>query len=284
MGGHDGVAAGESGKAFAHMAGSEIFATLFDSRRVWAVASIHGEVERLARLHAGLWEKLRSGDRLVYLGNTIGRGPHSAETLDELLAFRRAFMTLEPSERPQVAFLRGGQEEMWQKLLQLQFATDPRGVLEWMLQQGVDATLASYGFDVEDARRAAGSGAVGLTRWTQTLRSRIQAAAGHYDLMGAVRRAAMTDDGALLFVNAGLDPARPLETQRDSFWWNSGSFARIDQPFAGYRRVVRGFERSRPGLEMGEFTATLDAGCGFGGPLLAACLLPDGSVAEALEA
>lgn len=266
------------------MAGSQIFATLADYRRVWAVASIHGEADRLAALHAGLWEKLRPGDRLVYLGNIIGRGPYSAETIDELLVFRRAFMTLQPAEQPQVAYLRGGQEEMWQKLLQLQFATDPRGVLEWMLQQGVAATLASYGFDVEEARRAAGSGAVGLTRWTQALRSRIQASPGHYDFMAAIRRAAMTDDGALLFVNAGLDPSRPLETQRDSFWWGGSGFGRIEQPFAGYHRVVRGFERRRPGLELGAFTATLDAGCGFGGPLLAACLLPDGSLEEALEA
>lgn len=266
------------------MASSQIFATLSDYNRVWAVASVHGEVERLMALHAGLWEKLRPGDRLVYLGNVIGRGPYSSQTIDELLIFRRAVMTLQPSEQPQVVFLRGAQEEMWQKLLQLQFATDPRGVLEWMLQQGVAETLASYGLGVEDARRAAGSGAVGLTRWTQALRSAIQAAPGHYDFMAAVRRAAMTDDGSLLFVNAGLDPSRPLEAQRDSFWWSSSSFSRLDQPFGDYRRVVRGFDRNRPGLEVGEFAATLDAGCGFGGPLLAACILPDGTFEEALEA
>lgn len=266
------------------MAGSQIFASLSGYRRVWAVASIHGEAERLTALHAGLWDRLHPGDRLVYLGNMIGRGPDSAATIDELLSFRRAFMTLEPAEEPQVIYLRGAQEEMLQKLLQLQFATDPRGVLEWMLQQGVEETLRAYGCDIEDARRVAGSGAVGIARWTQSLRSRIQGSPGHYDFMAAIRRAAMSDDGALLFVNAGIDPARPLESQRDSFWWNGSGFAEITEPYRGYRRIVRGFDRKRPGLEIREFTATIDGGCGFGGPLLAACILPDGSFEEALEA
>ena len=42
------------------------------------------------------------------------------------------------SDVDDVAYLRGNQEEMWQKLLQLQFATDPRGVLKWMFEQGVE--------------------------------------------------------------------------------------------------------------------------------------------------
>ncbi|MDF2097347.1 hypothetical protein [Aquibaculum arenosum] len=276
---------GKQQDAAANMAASQIFATLTDDyQRVWAVASIHGEVGRLEALHAGLWDRLRPGDRLVYLGNAIGRGPDSCATIDELLSFRRAFMTLQPEEAPQVVFLRGAQEEMWQKLLQLQFATDPPGVLEWMLQQGVAETLAAYGFDMEEARRAASSGAVGVTRWTQALRQRIQAAPGHYAFMGEIRRAALTDDGALLFVNAGLDPSRPLETQRDSFWWSSAAFARMSEPYGSYHRVVRGFDPRHPGVEIGDFTATLDAGCGFGGTLLAACVLPDGTIEEALEA
>src|SRR5690625_3041164 len=163
------------------MAASQIFATLVGYQRVWAVASIHGEAERLAALHSGLWERMRPGDRLVYLGNIIGRGPQSARAVDEILTFRRAFITLQPDEVPQVVFLRGAQEEMLQKLLQLQFATDPRGVLEWMLQQGVEETVLAYGGDLEEARRATGSGAVAVARWTQSLRSRIQASPGHYD-------------------------------------------------------------------------------------------------------
>ena len=42
------------------------------------------------------------------------------------------------------AYLRGSQEEMWHKVLQLQFAADPRGVLAWMLEQGLGTTLVNH--------------------------------------------------------------------------------------------------------------------------------------------
>ena len=55
-------------------------------------------------------------------------------------------------------------------------------------------------------------------------------------------RAAYTDDGALLFVHAGLDADRPLSAQSDSLWWGTGSFAKLDRSYGGFIRVVRGFE------------------------------------------
>ncbi|SMF38439.1 serine/threonine protein phosphatase 1 [Tistlia consotensis] len=266
------------------MSDRPIFATLPQARRVWAVASVHGEAERLRRLHDLLWPRLQPGDRLVYLGNLLGHGAAVAETLDEVLLFRRAVMAVEPAEAAHVVLLRGGQEEMWQKLLQLQFATDPKAVLDWMLDNGVGATLEAYGGSVEEARRQAATGVVGITRWTQQLRASIQAHGGHFEVFGALRRAAFTDDGGLLFVNAGLDPSRPLEAQRDSFWWGGAGFAGLTQPYGGYRRIVRGFERSHPGLVESPFTVTLDGGCGFGGPLLAGCLALGGELLETLEA
>jgi serine/threonine protein phosphatase 1 len=259
------------------------FAVLHSARRVWAVGAVHGEVERLGRLHAELWPRLQLCDRIVYLGNMIGRGENSAETVDELLHFRLNALARPHSEAEDVVYLRGSQEEMWQKLLTLQFATDPRGVLEWMLEQGVGATLRSYGIEVEGARRGAGSGPAALTRWTGRLRQAIQARPGHYQLMSALRRAAFTDDGALLFVNTGLDPSRPLEAQRDSFWWSGGAFHSIGAPYSGFRRILRGFDPSHAGYVVTDYTVTLDGGCGFGGPLIAACVTAEGEIAERIE-
>jgi len=182
-----------------------------------------------------------------------------------------------------VVSLRGSQEEMWQKLLQLQFATDPRGVLRWMIDQGVGATLESYGVPAAEALRDAATGTVGLTRWTGRLRQTIQATPGHYPLMGILKRAAYTDDGALLFVNTGLDPSRPLEAQSDSFWWSSGKFHHIAAPYGPFRRIVRGFDPSHAGFAVTDYTATLDGGCGFGGTLIAACFTPDGAIADKVE-
>ena len=56
------------------MADQQKFARLRAYRRVWAVAAVHGEAERLGQLHAALWRRLEPGDRVVYLGNMIGRG------------------------------------------------------------------------------------------------------------------------------------------------------------------------------------------------------------------
>jgi len=126
--------------------------------RIWAVSSIHGEAEALNRLHRAMVPRLRYGDRLVYLGNMIGRGPKVTATLDALLRFRGLFMARPDAFACDIVHLRGSQEEMWQKLLQLQFATDPKAVLQWMLDQGVAASLESYGINPTEGLREAAAG------------------------------------------------------------------------------------------------------------------------------
>lgn len=260
------------------------FAAITEARRVWAIGAIHGEAARLERMHELIAERFEPGDCIVYLGNMLGRGPDVATTVDMLLEFRLAVMAVDPREAASVFFLRGSQEEMWQKLLQLQFATNPKSVMAWMLQHGVDATLRAYGCTAEEAQHQASVGTVALTRWTLGLRERIRGRPGHLDLMTALRRAAFDEKAGLLFVSAGLDPTRPLEAQKDSFWWGSAAFDRIDEPYAGFHRVVRGFSPERPGLHVTDVTVTLDGGCGRGGSLLSACLLPSGEIVETLEA
>lgn len=260
------------------------FVAIRAARRIWAVGAIHADADRLRRLHSRMWPRLDLCDRIVYLGNMIGRSPAARETLDALLNFRLHVLARPHSDADDVMYLRGGQEEMWQKLLQLQFAADPRAVLEWMVSQGVGATLESYGVAVDDALREAAAGTVSLTRWTGHLRQAIYAQSGHHQIMSALRRAAYTEDGVLLFVNSGLDPSRPLEAQSDSFWWSSGAFGRIAEPYGTFRRIVRGFDPSHAGYKETEFTVTVDAGCGFGGPLMAACIQADGEVLEVIEA
>jgi serine/threonine protein phosphatase 1 len=260
------------------------FAVLHSARRVWAVAAIHGEAARLARLHAALERRFAPGDRLVYLGNFLGRGPQIRETLDLLLDFRRWLLARPLSFAYDIAFLRGGQEEMWQKLLQIQFAPNPREVLGWMLNQGVGATLAAYGGDPRQAENAVREGALAVTRWSSGLRGAMQAQPGHYQLMAALRRAAYTDDHRLLFVSGGLDPERPLSEQNDSFWWGGTGFSRLDQPYGDFVRVVRGHDRSQGGPASGPYSATIDAGCGYGGPLMAVCFLSSGDADDLIEA
>lgn len=261
----------------------ERFVELTRARRVWAVAAVHGEAERLAALHDAIGARFESGDRLVYLGDLMGGGDVRA-AVTEALRFRRLVLAQPPLYMPEdVVHLRGRQEEMWHKLLQIHFAPKPKELLRWMLDRGVDATLRAYGGDVAQGFSAADEGMLALTRWTGRLKAAMQAAPGHQPWFASLRRYAHTGEGGVLFVHAGLDPARSLADQRDAFWWESGSFGRAAAGYAGFARVVRGFDPTGGGWAEDGAVLTIDGGCGRGGPLCAVCLAPDGTLLERLE-
>ncbi len=262
---------------------SDIYGRLVRARRVWAVGAIHGDAHRVVALHSRLAPRLAAGDRLVYLGNYLGYGPAPALTLDALILFRRLFLARRNAFLGDIVFLRGSQEEIWQKLLELQFAPDPRELLPWMLEHGVEATLVSYGIDSRQGLAACREGVLAVTRWTASIRAAIDARSGHRPFLSALRRAAFTDDGKLLFVHAGVDPSKPLDLQGDMFWWCDKDILRFTAPFAGYARVVRGIDRQHAGLVEAPYAVSIDAGCGFGGTLLAVCFAPDGTVVERIE-
>jgi serine/threonine protein phosphatase 1 len=263
---------------------SEPFGRLVRARRIWAVGCVHGEAARLEALHARIAERFDAGDRLVYLGDYLGYGPDSAGTLDAILGFRSAILAQRNAFLGDVVLLRGSQEEMWHKLLELQFAPNPREVLAWMLDHGVAATLGSYGIDPKPGTAACRDGVLAITRWTGTVRAAVAARPGHRLLLSALRRAAFTDDGGLLLVNAGVDPNKPLDLQRDVFWWGLRDILELAEPYSGYRRIVCGYHRRHAGLIETPNVVALDAGCGLGGPLLAACFAPDGRILARLEA
>jgi hypothetical protein len=267
------------------MAESQKFAILRKTRRIWAVGAIHGEAARLAALHdmrAGRFAL--PGDRIVYLGNYLGRGPDVGGTVEELLDFRRRALALPGMFAADIVYLRGGQEEMWQKLLQVQFAVNPREVLDWMLGQGLGATLAAYGLDPRRGLAAARDGTLSLSRWTAGIRGAIAARPGHRDFLSALRRAAYDEESRVLLVHAGVDPSRPLASQGDTLWWGAPGFGRWDRPFGEFDRVVRGYDPAHGGIVETPFAVTADSGCGFGGALTALCLSAQGEVVDRIEA
>ena len=251
--------------------------------RVWAIGAIRGEATKLHALHKLISSKLRAGDKLVYLGNIIGHSAAVRETVDEVLRFRREFLSIPGNCIGDYAILRGRQEEILHKLLELQFAVNPRDVLSWMIEQGAGPTIEAYGGTARDGDVATAQGAVALTRWTQSLRAGLKAAPGHRELLSSLKHAAYTADGALVFVHAGLDPARPLDSQGDSLWWNTAGFENITEPFFDTERVVRGLDPEHGGMVKSEFTLSLDAGCGFGGDLVAAAITPGAEQIEGLS-
>lgn len=280
------------------------FARLAPARRVWAVAAVRGERARLSALHAALETRVWLGDRLVYLGNVLGIGPDVGGTLDEILLFRRAVLARPGFEPEDVVLLRGAQEEMLHRLLRLQYAPGPATAVEavrWMADHGIGATLAAYGATVAEGLRAAGQGAVERARWTAGLMAAIRSRPGHENLLTTLKRAAFTvphdlagEAPGVLFVAAGLNPDRPFDAQGDSFWWDDPGFERAaagiigedgeTRGWGGFARLVRGFCRRADGPVEHGFGVTLDAGCGLGGRLVAACFAPTGEILEVLEA
>jgi len=260
------------------------FAQLRDARRVWAIASINGAARRLTRLHDAISARFEEGDRVVYLGNYIGYGDAVRATIDELLDFRRRILGRQHGFACDVAFLRGSQEEMWQKLLELQFATNPGEVLQWMVSAGMEASVQAYGGDLRQGFAATRDGPRTITRWTGALRSAMNAAPGHTGLFSALRHAAFSEKLSVLFVHAAIDPSRPLAAQGDAFWWGREDILELKGSFEGFRRVVRGIDREQRSFIERDFAVSLNGSTGRFGGLTAACFGTGGEVLELIEA
>ena len=262
----------------------EKFARLWGARRIWAIASINGAAQRLVRLHDTISNRFQEGDRVVYLGNYVGYGDAVLATIDELLNFRRRVLGRQHGFACDVAFLRGAQEEMWQKLLQLQFAPNPREVLQWTVCAGMEATVRAYGGDLRQGFAAARDGPLTITRWTGALRSVMNATPGHTALFSALRHAAFTEEQGVLFVHAAIDPSRPLAAQGDAFWWGRDDILELSSSFEGFQRIVRGIDREQRSFIEREFAVSLNGGTGRSGRLTAACFSARGEVLELIEA
>lgn len=262
------------------------FSMLGKARRIFAISAIHGEIERLTLLHDEIFPYIEAGDRVIYTGNYIGYGEHSHHVLDEILAFRRAVLA-KPSMIPSdLIYLRGAQEEMWQKLLQLQFAPDPTKALTWMLGNGLSNTLYAYGLCPHDGIEACRQGIVGLSKWTNHIRETLKKNAGHDRFSTQLVRAAYTSQDSgypMLFVNAGINTSKPLEHQGDSFWWAHDQFEKLDQPYKPFEKIIRGYDPTHKGVNYNGIKATIDGGCGFGGTLVCSAFTPNGEIIDTVE-
>ena len=145
--------------------------------------------------------------------------------------------------KPQsIVFLRGAQEEMFSKLLQLQLAPNPTEIVDWMFDHGVNKTIKSYGFSEKEVRNIASSGTMQISKWTSNLNKSIQMCPGHMQYFLNLKHAAYSHTKKILFVNRGVDITRPLSAQNDCFWWGFQNFSTIQAPYKTFERIVRGYE------------------------------------------
>lgn len=260
-----------------HSNDDERFIDIGTPNRIWTIPSIHSDVWQLVRTHDALLDKIQPGDRLIYLGNYIGYGETPLETIDEVLTFRRMLLSKAGMIPSDIIFLRGVQEEMWLKLLQLHFAPNPYGILGYIIDNGMETMLRALGTSAEDGLRVTREGVLSMTKWTNFLREQIRKRQGFDKFFSVLKRAAYTcasSDAPLLFVNAGVDPLKPLQEQTDSFWWSGKNFNAINQNYQNFHKVIRGYDPNHEGPNLNCVTASLDGGCGFGGPLLTALINP----------
>lgn len=272
-------------KSVPRMSHSDRFTVIRAATRIWVIAAIHGDLDRLVAVHDEIAMDIKPGDRIVYTGNYFGYGTDLPAVLDELLRFRAWFLSHPPYQHSDdIIYLRGAQEEMWGKLMQLQFAPNPAAVLEWIGARGLREMIEAIGLSFEEGIAKAHEGTLAMTHWTNRVRETGRLLPGHDALMASLKRAAYTDDGLILFVHTGIDPEKALSRQSDSFWWASQSFKALNEPYRGFHRVFRGFDPEAQGLLESEFTVSIDGGCGRGGSLYAIRILSNGEIDQRIAA
>lgn len=266
---------------------SSKFISLGVPQRVWAIPAIHSEAERLYHLHDQIAAHFQTGDKIVYMGNYSGYNPGAIATINELLTFRRLILSIQGVRPNDIIYLRGTQEELFQRLYQLAFSPTQTDTFLWMLGNGLGATLSDYGVCAHEGIEACRNGTVALTRYIETIRRAVRQHKGHETFFSQTVRAAYTEGFGpypMLFVHAGLNNETNLDNQGDAIWWGDEQFLTISEPYKPFEKVVRGYDPKHSGIELNCVTATLDNGCGFGGNLICTGFDQDGQITETLAA
>ena len=221
------------------------FVELKKSNKLWAIGSIHSNLKSFTSIKEFLLNNFEANDKLIFLGNVIGLGNNSKETLSSVIDLRFNLMSKFKLNPDSIVFLRGAQEEMFSKLLQLQLAPNPNEIIEWMFDHGVNETIKSYGFSEDEVKNIASSGTINISKWTINLNKTIYNNPGHTEYFLNLKHAAYSHTKKILFVNRGVDVTRPLSAQNDCFWWGFQNFSLIDKPYKTFSRIVRGYESER---------------------------------------
>lgn len=225
-------------------------------KRTFAVGDIHGHAVLLDRLLLQLRERAEPGDRLVFIGDYIDRGPDSRGVIDRVMELRGGVW-----DGP-VVTLRGNHEDMlldeWRETRQYDLGL-------WRVNGGRE-TLESYLEGVVV---------------TLTTPSKPAIPAEHREFIGGT--AYWFEDEHAYYVHAGFRP-RTLPSEVDEFdlLWIRTDF--IESDYAWDKPVVFGHTPMFEGLMLGRGPVTnwqplnrpekigIDTGVCYGGRLTAVML------------
>ncbi len=210
--------------------------------KIWAIGSLHSSIDSFRSIKDYIYSNFEKKDKIVFLGNIIGFGDKSKEIISEVLSLRFDLMAKFNLNHEDIIFLRGAQEEMFSKLLQLHIAPNPIEIIEWIFSHGVDKTIQSYNFDPEEFKIVASQGTIQINKLTSKLNFEISQIPGHKEFFSNLKHAAYSESKEVLFVNRGVDLSRPLSAQNDCFWWGYQNFSLIEKPYYTFKRIVRGYQ------------------------------------------
>ncbi|MEM9787642.1 MAG: metallophosphoesterase family protein [Pseudomonadota bacterium] len=221
-------------------------------RSMYAIGDVHGCDGQLTRLLDQIDADAQGDEPLVFLGDMIDRGPHSAKVLSTLF-------TLATQRADHVVVLMGNHERMM-----LDFIDDPSDTgARWLLFGGID-TLNSFGItglterpDAEDALEAAHA---------------LEAALPSGMLPWLRKLPFSWKNGNVCCVHAAMNPDKPVTEQSEkSLLWGHSQFFR--QPRHDGVCVVHGHTIvAKPSIAAGRIA--IDTGAYRGGRLSAVRLDP----------
>jgi len=218
------------------------FAEFKSCNNIWAIGSIHSQLDSFENIKDHIINNFSKNDKIVFLGNIIGVGEFSHETLSSVIDMRLQLMSKFCLNHEDIVFLRGAQEEMFLKLLQLQTAPNPSEILLWMYEHGVNKTIDSYGLDSKKLIDISSQGTIAINKWTSNLNEILFYKDGHKEYFSNLFHAAFPKSKLILFVNRGVDITRPLSAQSDCFWWGYHNFSKLNKPYKTFKKIVRGYE------------------------------------------
>ena len=203
-------------------------------------SSIHSNLKSFTSIKKYILKNFETTDKLIFLGNVIGLGNDSKETLSSVIDLRFNLMSKFKLKPESIIFLRGLKKKCL-LIVQLQLAPNPSEIVEWMFDHGVNETVKSYGFSENEVKNIASSGTINISKWTSNLNQALHNP-GHTQHFLNLKHAAYSHTKKILFVNRGVDITRPLSAQNDCFWWGFQNFSTIQNPYKTYLRIVRGYE------------------------------------------
>lgn len=235
-------------------------AALPAGHRAYVVGDIHGRADLLAPLLERIAaDRARHNDRqshIIFLGDYVDRGPTSKDVVDMMIDLSRADSS--------IIMLKGNHEAAMMTFLQ-----DPLKGKRW-LHYGGDTTLKSYGVDVDLAALDEKS----IDRIIRSFRRKLPDS--HLQFFGTLQSSFTLGD--YFFVHAGVDPANPVDEQREhDMLWIRNSFLSHE---GLYEKVIVHGHSIIPEPEFKENRIGIDTGAFYSNVL--SCLVLEGDRKEIL--